>query len=346
MGEMAPSPPVLYRTNRFSSWNLFTPKDDLVVVQLCCPYSKRIVLERLNDGPKCTVLHEDSYEALLKSSAANFKILQFSDFESINWESVLNGSDRASSYLVRKGLSRKAQFSLQLKKYTCKKPASILHRAIPFTLILDVWGAFDDMKFDFGGGTFASFDNSFIVNTPLRNKLEFVLEDIRDSMHDTSRQGWCWILKPSVVNKGLGISLLYTWEQLLDALEDASDIREWVLQRYIPQPLLINGHKFHIRTYILCIGALRVYVFEEMLLLIAAHPYVINHDSTALYIRLTKGCCCRYDERNYTDIYAHLTNTARAAETVNFQEEKYVQVKCLYFVLLLMGDVMCVAAAE
>ena len=81
-----------------------------------------------------------------------------------------------------------------------------------------------------------------------------------------------WILKPSVVNKGIGISLLKDWEGLLDALEASPDIREWVLQRYIPNPLLVNnGHKFHVRTYILCVGALSVHVFNEMLLLIAAH---------------------------------------------------------------------------
>ena len=50
--------------------------------------------------------------------------------------------------------------------------------------------------------------------------------------------------------------------------------REWVLQRYIEKPLLLRGHKFHIRTYVLCVGALKVFVFEKMLLLLAAHPYV------------------------------------------------------------------------
>ena len=40
-----------------------------------------------------------------------------------------------------------------------------------------------------------------------------------------------WILKPSVVNKGLGISLLRDYNELLYRLEESSDIREWVLQK-------------------------------------------------------------------------------------------------------------------
>ena len=129
----------------------------IVVVNLCCPYTRAILLDVLyNARDKFIIIHEDTDTCKIISSVKaadiSFPFLQFSDFESIDWDPVLAGQSRASSYLVRKGLSRKAQFSIQLKKFTCKNKTSILHRAIPYTLVLDVWSAFEDMKFDFGGG--------------------------------------------------------------------------------------------------------------------------------------------------------------------------------------------------
>ena len=61
----------------------------------------------------------------------------------------------------------------------------------------------------------------------------------------------------------------------MDVLEASPDIREWVLQRYIPDPLLINGHKFHLRVYVVCVGAMRVFVCNHILMLLAAHKCVI-----------------------------------------------------------------------
>ena len=52
-------------------------------------------------------------------------------------------------------------------------------------------------------------------------------------------------------------------------------------------------------------GALRVFVYEKMLILIAAH---------------------KYDLSDTDNIYGHLTNTARAAEDINFDEKKFVKV--------------------
>jgi tubulin--tyrosine ligase len=116
------------------------------------------------------------------------------------------------------------------------------------------------------------------------------------------------------------VVLIQNWDQLLDALEDVPDMREWVLQRYVDNPLLINGHKFHLRVYVLCVGALKVYVFNEILALLAAHRYPFcGH----------RYCCSRsvhrYSKDDMDDIYKHLTNTARSAEDINFEEAKFVK---------------------
>ncbi|KAF1982254.1 tubulin-tyrosine ligase [Aulographum hederae CBS 113979] len=63
-----------------------------------------------------------------------------------------------------------------------------------------------------------------------------------------------------------------------------SQLRHFILQPYIHPPLLFppssstsapppQNTKFHIRTYILAVGALRVYVYKPMLALFAAEPY-------------------------------------------------------------------------
>lgn len=77
------------------------------------------------------------------------------------------------------------------------------------------------------------------------------------------------------------------------------------LVRYIANPLTINGHKFHLRVYVLCVGALRVYVNQRILMLVAAH---------------------RYSTEDLADSLAHLSNTARGIEDEDFDEEKFVLV--------------------
>ena len=114
----------------------------------------------------------------------------------------MEGREIASSYLVRKGLSRKAQLALQIKRYLSKHPKSCLKQAVPYTLIIETWNAFEDMRIEFGGGFMATFDARSVVTMPLRERLELSLEDVRMEMERSERDQWTWILKPSVTNKG------------------------------------------------------------------------------------------------------------------------------------------------
>ena len=116
-----------------------------------------------------------------------------------------------------------------------------------------------------------------------------------------------WILKPGMSDRGQGIRLFSTMEELQaifdeweedqpdtdeedeDAAGDdgegrddkggdyimASHLRHFIAQPYIHPPLLLPGdnRKFHIRTYVACIGSLDVYVYNDMLALFAGRPY-------------------------------------------------------------------------
>jgi len=84
-----------------------------------------------------------------------------------------------------------------------------------------------------------------------------------------------------------------------------SQLRHFIAQPYIHPPLLLPSsghHKFHIRTYVLAAGSLRVYVYKEMLALFAANPY-------------TPPCQPNNNSDDTIDLTAHLTNTCLQTET-------------------------------
>ena len=265
----------LQRTAAFSCISevrseLKSPARKNVVVNINSEYTSEIVQEAVARREWCTIVDP----AVAESAAdGETKTYQFCEFELIDWAKVVNGKQNASAYVVRKGLSRKAQLALQSRKYIAKHPPCLLKKAMPFTVTVETWDAFeDDMRMDFGMGAVATFDApGLMAQTSLAQKLAWTLEDVRETMADPARKDWLWILKPSVINKGADIAVISSWEMLLDKLEEVSDIREWVLQKYISNPLTIEGYKFHIRVYVLCVGALQVYVYEDMLLLLAAH---------------------------------------------------------------------------
>ena len=201
----------------------------IIQLQVNCEYSASIIESCINKRAWCLIDTLSSASQLNAARQDRVQVIQIGDFENISWESVLDGSQVASSYLVRKGLSRKAQLSLQIKRFSSKHKDCILRRATPFTLILETWSAFEDMRVDFGNGTFANFDTNMIMDVALRQRLEWSLEDVKLCMEDSHCDHW--ILKPSVTNKGVDIAIIQNWESLLDAIEAVPDIREWVLQK-------------------------------------------------------------------------------------------------------------------
>ena len=62
-----------------------------------------------------------------------------------------------------------------------------------------------------------------------------------------------------------------------------------VISRYISNPLLINGHKFDLRIYVVVTSyePLRVYVFKEGLARFASESYSTKLNKNNKYIHLT-----------------------------------------------------------
>jgi tubulin--tyrosine ligase len=107
-----------------------------------------------------------------------------------------------------------------------------------------------------------------------------------------------------------------------------SQLRHFVAQRYIP-PLLfpeLGSRKFHIRTYVLAYGALKVYVYREMLALFAAEAYVepgAGHDGSGEDMKghLTNTCLQDGTREGsvlkFWDLPSTLASTAKSSTTDN-----------------------------
>ncbi len=75
-----------------------------------------------------------------------------------------------------------------------------------------------------------------------------------------------------------------------------SQLRHFVVQPYIDPPLLFpafGNRKFHLRSYVLAVGALQVYLYGEMLALFAPLPYAPPSASPSSFdprVHLTNTC--------------------------------------------------------
>ncbi|OXB78178.1 UNVERIFIED_CONTAM: hypothetical protein H355_007320 [Colinus virginianus] len=127
------------------------------------------------------------------------------------------------------------------------------------------------------------------------------LKEERNAFFELCKEEEIWICKPSCSNQGRGIFLLRnptaatTLQAKLHSSEKdppskrvpCRDAQTRIVQRYIDQPLLLEGKKFDVRSY---------------LLIACTAPYVLFFAQG--YVRLT---CSNYDATS-DDLTVHLTN--------------------------------------
>lgn len=219
----------------------------------------------------------------------SLKVFHYGDYEELDIDLLQSHPKQyfVSSYIYRKALIRKHYLANTVHHYVAKHPESALKRAFPPTYQLEV--------------DYAEFlDDSLDEAYELREEIEAGTKT--------------WILKPSMSDKGQGIRVFNSVDELQaifdsfdeDDTDDEGDedqngviisqLRHFIVQEYQTSPLLLpdyNNRKFHIRTYVVCAGNLKVYVYENMLSLFAEKPY--NSP--------------RIDEDEIIDLAGHLTNT-------------------------------------
>jgi len=115
------------------------------------------------------------------------------------------------------------------------------------------------------------------------------------------KKGWTYVCKPTAGSQGRGLRLVRSFAELRGPVRDAfphgsERLRpeEYVVQRYITKPLLVDGYKFDCRCYVVITGVvpLRAYLFEE---------------------GLARFCTTKYEKprgRNLGNSCMHLTNYA------------------------------------
>ncbi|OUM55311.1 hypothetical protein BVG19_g4825 [[Candida] boidinii] len=239
-----------------------------------------------------------------KNGGGDGKIFHFGEYEELDMDKMMsNSSYLTNSYIYRKALIRKHYLSNTINIHTSKNPGSILKKAFP-----------DSFQFELD---YAEF---------LDDVLDEVYE-LRCELEENESNGCpkTFILKPSMSDKGQGIRLFKTIDQLQEIFnsfeEDynsddeeepngsdnnniiTSQLRHFIVQEYISKPLLLKEYenrKFHIRTYVVSKGSIEVFVYKRMLMLFSENSYHDPHSS---------------NEDSEIDMSGHLTNTCLQHET-------------------------------
>ena len=92
-----------------------------------------------------------------------------------------------------------------------------------------------------------------------------------------------WIVKPSNSHGGHGI-------KVVDDINSLPSNEATIVQKYISNPYLVNGHKFDLRLYVLItsLDPLIVYMYGDGLVRFATQPYTNSPDKLGdTYIHLT-----------------------------------------------------------
>ena len=104
-----------------------------------------------------------------------------------------------------------------------------------------------------------------------------------------------WIMKPAAKSRGRGISVVNDISQVTYG-------EPMVMQRYIKNPLLLNGYKFDLRIYILVtsFNPLEVFIYKEGFGRFSTQPYTLDPtDKANKYIHLTNVSINKYNLKNY-----------------------------------------------
>jgi len=232
--------------------NVADASNKVAMVSISSRYARVLFLRALSRRPQWT---------LVPRARVAEATLQLAEYERIDFDAVFGPRQtRASCICIRKGLTRKACLAQVVEQHIRKHPASLLRGCVPETVVISTWDAFS------GTGwlskQFGVFDPSLALNE--------CLSEAYAVLDDKTR----WVLKPSIASKGAEVHVIRTASALKQAVSAWPDVREWVLQRYVPNLLLLDGgRKFHLRVFVVVVGALRVFLMREYIAFFAAGAF-------------------------------------------------------------------------
>ncbi|KAF9876049.1 calcium-translocating P-type ATPase [Colletotrichum karsti] len=282
------------------------------------PYVQPLILEAMNrlfpgkftllPPPQPNTTTDDAPALAAALPAPDARVLHIAPYESLDFDHVGEhpSTTLVNSYIIRKALIRKHYLSATVDHWVAKHPDSALKTHVQRGEHFEV--------------DYAEFlDDALVEAFDLRESM-----DRNEAVENAKDREW-WILKPGMSDRGQGIRLFSTMEELQGVFDEweeerpdsddedddenendgqqgvttgggdyitTSHLRHFVVQPYIHPPLLLPGdaRKFHIRTYVLCVGSLDVYVYKPMLALFAGKAYKAPWEDADLDAHLTNTC--------------------------------------------------------
>jgi hypothetical protein len=275
------------------------------------------------------------------------KLLQWRQYESIDFDHLISNpsTSLANSYVIRKALIRKHYLSTTVSHWLSKHPQSLLKDHVTPSVEFEV--------------DYAEFLDDALVEA-WELKESWARNEARDA--DAVGREW-WILKPGMSDRGQGIRLFSSEEELQEIFEEwdppsddededttsnggdgeaenngvmASQLRHFIAQPYVHPPLLMPaphpsaGRKFHIRTYVLAVGALKVYVYRPMLALFAGDAYTgpsdLDSPNENLSSHLTNTCLQSGEREGSVHSFWSLPTEIPGLSSSDWKEDVYGQI--------------------
>ena len=157
-------------------------------------------------------------------------------------------------------------------------------------------------------------DNKIIKHTTIiRNGAPFqayiaqvnsLLNSLKDHLPQYKLNGFrnIWILKPSNLSRGRGVTCVNSLEPIEQSLSATNDSGV-IVQKYIENPLIISKRKFDIRQWVLVtsLNPLVIWMWKEPYLRFGAEDYIMD---------------------DLNNIYSHLTNNSIAKHSTQYKNEK------------------------
>lgn len=296
-------------------------------------------------------------EDMSELPSPNARVIQWRQYESIDFDHLMANSmtSVANSYIIRKALIRKHYLSNTVNHWLTKHPDSALRHHVQPSVEFEV--------------DYAEFlDDALIEAYELK---ESWTRNAARGEDDPARE-W-WILKPGMSDRGQGIRLFSSEEELTSIFEEwdppsdddddeeeegeeedatshdgrsdvnedgngvmASQLRHFIAQPYISAPLLMpeahasGGRKFHVRTYVLAVGALQVYVYKPMLALFAGELYAKPSASASpnedLSSHLTNTCLQDGSREGSVHTFWSLPDNVSGKLSTTWKEDAYKQI--------------------
>ena len=135
-------------------------------------------------------------------------------------------------------------------------------------------------------------------------KVKSLLDALKQYLPQYELNGFrnIWILKPSNLSRGRGVTCVDSLEPIEESLNATNDTGV-IVQKYIENPLIINKRKFDIRQWVLVtsLNPLTIWMWKEPYLRFGAEDYIMD---------------------DLNNIYSHLTNNSIAKHSEQYKKEK------------------------